>query len=68
MLEMGEPVRILDLAQRMIRLSGRRVGTDIEIRVTAIARARSSRRSCTRPRRTRSPPGTPRSPGWSRQS
>ena len=33
MLEMGEPVQIMDLAQRMIRLSGRRVGTDIEIRV-----------------------------------
>ena len=33
MLEMGEPVRILDLAHRMIRLSGRRVGTDIEIRL-----------------------------------
>ena len=33
MLEMGEAVKIVDLAQRMIRLSGRRVGTDIEIRV-----------------------------------
>jgi FlaA1/EpsC-like NDP-sugar epimerase len=33
MLEMGQPVRILDLAHRMIRLSGRRVGTDIEIRL-----------------------------------
>jgi FlaA1/EpsC-like NDP-sugar epimerase len=32
-LEMGEPVRILDLAQRMIRLAGRRVGSDVEIRV-----------------------------------
>jgi FlaA1/EpsC-like NDP-sugar epimerase len=34
MLEMGEPVRILDLANRVIRLSGQRVGADIEIRVT----------------------------------
>ncbi|MCY7288573.1 MAG: polysaccharide biosynthesis protein, partial [Cryobacterium sp.] len=34
MLDMGEPMRIIDLAKRMIRLSGRRVGTDIEIRVT----------------------------------
>ena len=33
MLDMGEPVKILDLAERMIRLSGRRVGTDVEIRV-----------------------------------
>jgi FlaA1/EpsC-like NDP-sugar epimerase len=33
-LEMGEPVRIMDLAQRMIRLAGRRVGSDVEIRVT----------------------------------
>jgi FlaA1/EpsC-like NDP-sugar epimerase len=36
MLEMGEPVRILDLAQRMIRLSGYSVGTDIPIRMTGI--------------------------------
>jgi FlaA1/EpsC-like NDP-sugar epimerase len=33
MLEMGEPVRILDLAERMIRLSGHRVGADIAIRI-----------------------------------
>jgi FlaA1/EpsC-like NDP-sugar epimerase len=36
MLEMGEPVRIMDLAQRMIRLSGQRPGADIEIRITGI--------------------------------
>lgn len=35
-LEMGEPVRIMDLARRMIRLAGRRVGADVEIRVTGI--------------------------------
>ena len=34
MLEMGEPVRIVDLAHRMIRMSGRRPGLDVEIRVT----------------------------------
>ncbi len=35
-LEMGEPVRIIDLAARMIRLSGRGVGSDVEIRVTGM--------------------------------
>jgi FlaA1/EpsC-like NDP-sugar epimerase len=35
-LDMGEPVRILDLAQRMIRLAGLRVGADIEVRVTGV--------------------------------
>jgi FlaA1/EpsC-like NDP-sugar epimerase len=32
-LDMGEPVRILDLAERMIRLAGYRVGADIEVHV-----------------------------------
>ena len=36
MLEMGEPVRILDLAKRMIRMSGYAVGTDIEIEFTGM--------------------------------
>lgn len=34
MLEMGEPLSILDLAHRMIRLSGLHPGTDIRIRIT----------------------------------
>jgi FlaA1/EpsC-like NDP-sugar epimerase len=34
MLDMGEPVKILDLAVRMISLAGYRVGTDIAIEVT----------------------------------
>lgn len=36
MLEMGTPVRIIDLAERMIRLSGCQVGTDIPIVVTGM--------------------------------
>jgi O-antigen biosynthesis protein WbqV len=36
MLEMGQPVRILDLAERMIRLSGCQVGIDIPIEITGI--------------------------------
>lgn len=35
-LDMGEPVRIFDLAERMIRLSGMRPGIDIEVRVTGV--------------------------------
>jgi FlaA1/EpsC-like NDP-sugar epimerase len=36
MLEMGEPVRIYDLARRMIGLSGRRVDRDVAIHVTGM--------------------------------
>ncbi len=36
MLEMGVPVRIIDLAERMIRLSGCQVGIDIPIEVVGI--------------------------------
>jgi FlaA1/EpsC-like NDP-sugar epimerase len=35
-LDMGEPVRILDLAHDMIRLSGMRVGHDIEVKVVGL--------------------------------
>ncbi|MEO7836784.1 MAG: nucleoside-diphosphate sugar epimerase/dehydratase [Acidimicrobiales bacterium] len=34
MLDMGEPVNILALAERMIRLSGRNVGADVAVQVT----------------------------------
>jgi FlaA1/EpsC-like NDP-sugar epimerase len=36
MLEMGEPVNIYDLAERMITLCGYEVGSDIEIQVTGM--------------------------------
>ena len=36
MLEMGVPVKIIDLAERMIRLSGCQVGIDIPIEITGI--------------------------------
>ncbi len=35
-LDMGEPVKIVDLAQDMIRLSGLRPGQDIEVRFTGV--------------------------------
>jgi O-antigen biosynthesis protein WbqV len=36
LLEMGEPVRILDLARQMIALSGRTPGKDIEVEITGL--------------------------------
>ena len=36
LLEMGEPVRIMDLARQMIALSGHLPGRDIEIEVTGL--------------------------------
>jgi FlaA1/EpsC-like NDP-sugar epimerase len=36
MLDMGEPVRIIDLANRMISLAGYRPGVDVRIEVTGL--------------------------------
>ena len=36
MLDMGEPVRIMDLASRMITLAGHKVGVDIPIEITGL--------------------------------
>jgi O-antigen biosynthesis protein WbqV len=36
MLEMGEPVKIYELAERMIRLSGYAVGSEIPVEITGI--------------------------------
>jgi FlaA1/EpsC-like NDP-sugar epimerase len=35
-LDMGEPVRVLDLAHDLIRLSGLRIGDDIEVQITGL--------------------------------
>jgi O-antigen biosynthesis protein WbqV len=35
-LKMGQPMKIMDLAERMIRLAGYEPGTDIEIKVTGV--------------------------------
>jgi len=36
LLDMGEPIRIVDLAADMIRLSGLKVGEDVEIKITGL--------------------------------
>ena len=36
MLEMGEPIKIIDLARNLIELSGLKVGEDIEIKITGM--------------------------------
>ena len=35
-LDMGEPIKIMDLAEKMIELSGLRVGKDIDIKITGL--------------------------------
>jgi FlaA1/EpsC-like NDP-sugar epimerase len=56
-LDMGKPVKIIDMARQMIELSGFKPDVDIEVRITGLRPARSSTRNCgtptsrTKPRR-----------------
>ena len=59
-LDMGDPVRIADLARDMIRLSGLKEGDDIEIAFTGSGQARSCTRSCTAIKSTTRGPHTQR--------
>jgi FlaA1/EpsC-like NDP-sugar epimerase len=61
MLDMGEPVRIIDLAHRMIALAGFTVGVTSRSGPSASAPGRSSRRSCTPRKRNHCRPGIRRS-------
>ncbi len=54
-LKMGQPVRIAELAERMIRLAGFEPGSEIEIAYTGARPASGSTRSCS-PGRS---PGSP---------
>ena len=45
---MGQPVKIVDLAERMIRLSGLEPGRDIDITFTGIGPASGCTKSCSR--------------------
>ena len=60
-LDMGEPVKIIDLARHMIELSGIEPGDDIAIEVVGCGPARSSTRSSSTWTRRSGPPATARS-------
>ena len=45
-LDMGKPVKIVDLATNLIKLSGYKVGDDIKIEFTVSVREKSFMRSC----------------------
>jgi FlaA1/EpsC-like NDP-sugar epimerase len=58
-LDMGEPVNIRHLAERLIRLRGRRVGTDVEIRVTGVRPGEKLEEELTNAEETPSPTAHP---------
>ena len=59
-LDMGEPVKIVDLARDLIRLCGLEEGKEIEIVFTGSVRAKSSMRNCMTNQKRRFPRGTRR--------
>jgi FlaA1/EpsC-like NDP-sugar epimerase len=59
MLDMGEPVNILELAERMVRLSGHQVGTEIPITFSGIREGEKLAEDLQNPEETASPTAHP---------
>lgn len=59
MLDMGQPVNILELAERMVRLSGHQVGTEIPIHFTGIREGEKLAEDLQNPEETASPTAHP---------
>jgi FlaA1/EpsC-like NDP-sugar epimerase len=59
-LDMGAPVRIVDMASDMARLSGLAPGVDIDIKFTGMRPERSSSRNSSRKANSANPASTPR--------
>ncbi len=50
---LGESVKIIDLAKKMIKLSGLKLGRDIQIAFTGLRPGDNRKKSCSTTRRTR---------------